>query len=114
MVTSFDASAALRGETLFTGKATCASCHNRAELTDANVTLHAADATASADAFYVERSASKLWRTSPLRGLWTHPPYFHDGSAATLEDAVSQYNDKLQLGLTPSEQSDVAEYLKSL
>lgn len=114
LVTSFDASAALRGVTLFTGKAMCANCHNGAELTDANATLHAADATASADAFYVQRSASRLWRTSPLHGLWTHPPYFHDGSAATLEDAVSQYNDKLQLGLTPTEQSDLAEYLKSL
>lgn len=114
LVTSFDATAAQRGEALFAGKATCASCHSGAELTDANATLHDADATASADPNYVERSASKMWRTSPLHGLWTHPPYFHDGSAATLADAVSRYNDKLQLGFTPTEQSDLTEYLKSL
>lgn len=112
--TFFDAVAAERGETLFSGKATCATCHTGAELTDANDTLHDADATASADANYVERSASRSWRTSPLAGVWTHPPYFHDGSAATLEDAVSRYSDKLQLELTPAEQRDLGEYLKSL
>lgn len=112
--TFFDAAAAERGEILFNGKATCANCHTGAEFTDANDTLHGADATASADANYVQRSASKRWRTSPLAGVWTHPPYFHDGSATTLEDAVSRYNDKLQLELTPAEIRDLAEYMKSL
>jgi cytochrome c peroxidase len=55
-----------------------------------------------------------MWRTTPLRALWAHPPYFHDGSAATLADVVSRYNDQLNLGLTPAEQSDLTEYLKSL
>jgi len=27
----------------------------------------------------------------PLRALWQHPPYFHDGSAATLADVVTHY-----------------------
>jgi hypothetical protein len=112
--TFFDAVAAERGEALFSGKGTCATCHTGAEFTDANDTLHDADATASADANYVERSASRMWRTTPLASVWTHPPYFHDGSAATLEDAVSRYNDKLQLDLTPAEQRDLAEYMKSL
>lgn len=112
--TFFDEVAAERGETLFNGKATCATCHTGAGFTDANDTLHDKDATASADADYVERSASKRWRTSPLAGVWTHAPYFHDGSAATLEDVVSRYNEKLQLGLTPGEGYDLAEYMKSL
>jgi len=114
LVTSFDATAAQRGETLFNGKAGCAACHNGTEFTDANATLHGADASASADTGYVQRSASKMWRTSPLRGLWTHPPYFHDGSAATLADVVSRYDSKLNLGLTSAEQSDLTEYLRSL
>lgn len=114
LITDFDANAAQRGKALFSGKATCVTCHNGDELTDANARLHGTDATASADPDYVKRSASRKWRTSPLRGLWPHPPYFHDGSAATLEDAVSSYNDKLMLGLTPFEQNDLAEYLKSL
>ena len=35
------------------------------------------------------RSKTGQYRTTPLRGVATHPPYFHDGSAATLEDAVT-------------------------
>lgn len=114
LVTSFDASAADRGERTFNGKAGCAACHNGPKFTDANDTLHPAEASVAADASYVQRSASKMWRTSPLRGSWSHPPYFHDGSAATLADVVSRYNDRLNLALTPAEQSDLTEYLKSL
>ena len=63
---------------------------------------------------YASRSATKLYRTSPLKGVWQHPPYFHDGSAATLEDVVRAYNAKRSLGLSPQQVSDVAQYLKSL
>ena len=38
------------------------------------------------------RTSNKSYRTTPLRALWQHPPYFHDGSAATLADVVAQYN----------------------
>ena len=37
---------------------------------------------------YASRSATKKYRTAPLAGLWQHPPYFHNGSAATLDDVV--------------------------
>jgi cytochrome c peroxidase len=114
LVTSFDATAAQRGEALFNGKAGCDACHNGPKFTDANKTLHDPDASVSADTDYVQRSASKMWRTTPLLGLWAHPPYFHDGSAATLADVVGRYNDKLNLELTLAEQNDLAEYLKSL
>ncbi len=113
-VTSFDATAAGRGEALFAGKADCVECHDGPTFTDANATLHEADASVAADTTYVQRSASRMWRTTPLRSLWALPPYFHDGSAATLADVVSRYNDKMNLGLTPAEQSDLTEYLKSL
>ena len=63
---------------------------------------------------YASRSATKQYRTSPLKGIWQHPPYFHDGSAATLEDVVRTYNTKRSLGLTSQQVSDVAQYLKSL
>jgi len=33
-----------------------------------------------------------------LRGLWQHGPYFHDGSATTLEDVGRIYNTKRSLG----------------
>jgi cytochrome c peroxidase len=63
---------------------------------------------------YAARSATGLYRTSPLRGVWQHPPYFHDGSAATLADVVSIYDTRLALGLTAAQQADLVEYLKSL
>jgi cytochrome c peroxidase len=61
-----------------------------------------------------ERSATGRYRTTPLRALWQHGPYFHDGSAATLADVVVHYNTELSLGLTAEQQADLVEYLKSL
>ena len=61
-----------------------------------------------------KRQVNKAYRTTPLRGLWQHPPYFHDGSASTLADVVSHYNTTLTLGLTTAQQQDLVEYLKTL
>ena len=63
---------------------------------------------------YAARSASKQYRTTPLRGAWQHAPYFHDGSAATLEDVASIYNTRQSLGLSPQQVADLAQYMKSL
>lgn len=63
---------------------------------------------------YASRSATKQYRTSPLRGVWQHAPYFHDGSAATLADVVRTYNSRQALGLTALDQADMVQYLKSL
>jgi cytochrome c peroxidase len=57
--------------------------------------------------------ANKAYRTTPLRALWQHAPYFHDGSAATLADVVTHYNQVRHLGLTSEQQRDLVEYLKS-
>ena len=113
---SFDAVAAARGQLLFAGKAQCATCHSGATFTDANSLLHPPqDSVVEPETpSYASRSATKLYRTSPLRGLWQHAPYFHDGSAATAEDAVERYNQRRGLGLTAEEVQDVAQYLKSL
>lgn len=43
-----------------------------------------------------------------------HPPYFHDGSAPTLDAVVNHYNTLLGLGLTGKQRADLVEYLKSL
>ena len=58
--------------------------------------------------------ATKLYRTTPLRGVWQHAPYFHDGSAATLDDVVAIYNAKRSLGLSSAQISDLVQYLRSL
>jgi cytochrome c peroxidase len=48
---------------------------------------------------YASRSATRQYRTTPLKGAWQHAPYFYDGSAATLDDVAKTYNTRLGLGL---------------
>lgn len=113
---SFDPAAAARGQHLFAGKAQCISCHAGAAFTDANLTLHVPSASMAEpeSPSYAARSATKLYRTTPLRGAWSHAPYFHNGSAATLEDVAGTYNQRQQLGLSADEVKDLAQYLRSL
>jgi cytochrome c peroxidase len=63
---------------------------------------------------YAARSATGQYRTTPLRGLWQHPPYFHDGSAADLPAVVDHYDHRFGLGLSARQKADLVEYLKSL
>jgi len=116
---SFDPVAAARGQALFVGKASCATCHSGPEFTDANTRLHpVGDAMGEPEPAgvpsYASRSATKQYRTAPLRGVWQHAPYFHNGSAATLDDVVNTYNTRRSLGLTDAEKADLVQYLKSL
>ena len=53
------------------------------------------------DPAYAARTVTGKDRTTPLRGLWQHAPYFHDGSAATLEAVVGHSDEVLELGLSP-------------
>jgi mono/diheme cytochrome c family protein len=110
---SFDAAAAARGRMVFESRGQCATCHSGSKLTDANSRLHD-PAEVPTDPRHAQRSATKMYRTTPLRGLAQHPPYFHDGSAATLADVVERYDAARLLGLTPAEKTDLIEYLKSL
>ena len=115
---SFDADAARRGERLFHGKATCATCHIPPTYTDVlsgpTVPFLHDPGDAGTERFYAERSATKQYRTSPLRGIWQHPPYFHDGSAATLLAVVNHYDQHLGLNLSEHQKADLMEFLKSL
>ncbi len=109
---SFDAAAAARGRTTF--DQACLSCHVGVTGTDNDQgTLHSAESIGQ-DGAYAARTANKAYRTTPLRGLWQHPPYFHDGSAKTLADVVAHYDEQRKLNLSASQRRDLAEYLKSL
>lgn len=110
-----DAAAVTRGEAVFRGPANCASCHiPERQFTDVGLDrLHAPSATGM-DPAYAARTATKQYRTTPLRGLWQHPPYFHDGSATTLEAVVAHYNQTLSLGLTAEQRADLVAYLARL
>lgn len=56
-----------------------------------------------------------VFKVPGLRNIALTAPYFHDGSAATLEDAV-QIMSRYQLGrtLTPAETKMIVKFLKSL
>jgi mono/diheme cytochrome c family protein len=109
---NFDAAAAARGQAVFTGQGQCSTCHAGSTFTDANTRSHP-PAEVPTDPTHALRSATKMYRTTPLRGLWQHAPYFHDGSAATLSDVVDRYDSAKNLQLTPQQKTDLVEYLKS-
>jgi cytochrome c5 len=117
--TTFDAAAAARGQQVFNGAGQCATCHTGSLFTDANERLHPpADVVSEPEPngapSYAGRSATKMYRTAPLRGVWQHPPYFHNGIAATLEDVVELYDSRKGLNLTAEQKSDLVQYLNSL
>ena len=105
---------------MFRNEARCASCHQGPNFTDvvsgpdkSVPVLH--DATeVGMDPVYTSRSATKQYRTTPLRSLLQHAPYLHDGSAHDLRAVVNHYNTLFSLHLTEEEKSDLVEYLKSL
>ena len=113
---SFNATQAASGKLLFAGKAQCSTCHSGPLLTDNTIDgrLHPQSASVAPDKDYVNRSATKQWRVTPLKGIWQHPPYFHDGSAKTLDDVVARYNQEHKLNLSSIEKADLTEYLKSI
>jgi hypothetical protein len=115
---SFQRSAARRGQELFTGAARCATCHIPPTYTDVLSGpdlpfLHSASEVGT-EPEYASRSATGKYRTTPLRALWQHPPYFHDGSAKDLLAVVNHYNTVRSLGLTERQKADLVEFLKTL
>jgi len=109
---SVDATVAARGRMVF--ERSCASCHVGGSGTDNNSGKLHAPAETGVDGAYAARTVNKAYRTTPLRALWQHPPYFHDGSAATLAAVVAHYNRARSLRLTEDQQRELVEYLKSL
>ena len=116
---SADAAAADRGRGVFNGAGKCVTCHTGTLFTDANARLHSPTEVVSEPEpnngpSFASRSATKQYRTTPLRGLWQHAPYFHNGVAPTLEAVVELYNARKGLNLTGQQKADLVQYLKTL
>jgi len=117
---SFDHRAAARGKQLFRREAGCSRCHEAPHFTDVlsganpGVPLLHTPAETGMDPRYSNRSATREYRTTPLRGLQFHAPYFHDGSAPDLPAVVDHYDTLFKLGLSKAQKRDLVEYLKSL
>jgi CxxC motif-containing protein (DUF1111 family) len=112
---SFDQAAAGRGKEVFEGNARCATCHVPPLFTEPGWNMHT-PAEIGVDDFQSARAPDKRYRTSPLKGLWTHQAggFYHDGRFPTLLDVVNHYDGFLGLGLTARDKNDLVEYLKSL
>jgi hypothetical protein len=49
-----------------------------------------------------------------LRGLAGRAPYFHNGAAASIEDAIDFYDTRFSIGFTARERQDLAAFLRAL
>ncbi|MDP7290109.1 MAG: hypothetical protein QGH94_19155, partial [Phycisphaerae bacterium] len=99
------AAAAGRGKTIFYGKAKCGRCHSGPWFTD-NKTHNVGIASVNEpDAQYDTPSLIEAYRTAP---------YYHDGRAATMKDALTKHDPKglhgRLKGLTPKEIDDLTAY----
>jgi hypothetical protein len=112
---SFDPEAAARGGALFKGAARCATCHVPPLFSEPGWAMHTG-AEIGIDDFQANRAPDRRYRTTPLKGAWSHQKggFYHDGRFATLADVVQHYDAAFGLHLTPSQVSDLVEYLKSL
>src|SRR4051794_36229631 len=112
---SYNHAAAARGKAVFDGQGKCASCHMPPTFSDPGWNMHT-PAEICTDSFQADRSPDGMYRTTPLRGLWTHSKggYYHDGRYKTLGAVVDHYDSCMNLGLNAQQKSDLVQYLKSL
>ncbi len=122
---------AIRGMSLFKGKARCILCHNGPNFTDNQFhnlgVPQAGPMKEDVGRFYVTRQERDkgAFKTQTLRSITETAPYMHDGVFKTLEDVVDfldqggGQNPNLSplvkpLGLTQQEKADVVAFLKAL
>nr|WP_239587187.1 beta-propeller fold lactonase family protein [Bacillus ectoiniformans] len=127
---------AVEGRELFEGKASCISCHSGSQFTDS---VKAVDGngkltTDAADYLHDIGTANKLdvssagdprakfrnprdgksFDTPSLVGVWSTAPYLHDGSAKTVEEAITRHEYEQKNQLSKVEMAKIAEYVKSI
>jgi len=101
---------ALQGAAVF-AQNNCFTCHSGPEYTRSALNVFADIGTAKTT------SGTRLGRTLPgfdiptLRGLWNTAPYLHDGSAATLAEAVSAHQG---VNLSSEQMNQLTAFLREL
>lgn len=121
---------AQRGLALFEGKASCVVCHSGPNFTDEkyhNLGVGADKSEPDLGRFEVSQEEADMgaFKTPTLRDIALSAPYFHDGSAETLEKVVEYYNQGgvenphlsslvVPLNLTDEEEADLVLFLRSL
>ncbi len=89
----------------------CASCHGGAQFTNSALNVFRDIGTIKPSSG--QRSGAPLTGLDvpTLRGVWATTPYLHDGSAATLADAVRAHNG---VNLSAADLADLAAYLATI
>jgi cytochrome c peroxidase len=107
--------AELRGQEVFFGKGTCASCHTPPYYTD-NL-MH----NLRTERFFKPQMINGRManmdgpiKTFPLRGIKDSPPYLHDDRLLTLDDTVEFFNLVLETKLSADEKKDLVAFLRAL
>src|SRR6185503_6995201 len=102
--------AALAGRDLFQQQ-NCAQCHSGSRFTDSALNVFH-------DVGTIKPSSGKRlgqplpgFDTPTLSGLWANSPYLHDGSATTLEAAVSAHNG---VSLSSADMANLVAFLRQL
>lgn len=54
------------------------------------------------------------FKVPSLRGLSARAPYFHNGTAATLDDVVLHYQQALGFQFTPEQRAALVAFLQAL
>ena len=122
-----------RGYLVFRTKGACAGCHavHPAEASFTDFEFHATGTSVEGAtdlgrfAITGREEDRGRFRTPTLRNVARTAPYFHDGSAATLDDVIRHYDEGGKtvagrrpeidpLHLTPEEKSDLRAFLESL
>ena len=112
---SFDEGAARKGKDVFNGQGKCSSCHVPPIFTEPGWNMHTASEI-GIDDFQSERSPDRMYRTTPLAGLFARQKggFYHDGRFADLAAVVDHYDRALNLNLDRQAKADLVAYLKSL
>ncbi len=99
---------AIAGRDVFAAS-TCAACHLGAAFSNSE-----SGTRSSIGSHQPLSGADGGFDTPTLRGLWWNAPYLHDGSAATLEDAILAHTDVIIDPLGDLERAQLVAYLEQV
>jgi cytochrome c peroxidase len=124
--------AAKRGWELFRNKAGCAACHAPPAYTDngfhnTGIGFDKPEPDLGRGKIAKDEKLDGAFKTPTLRSVTKHPPYFHDGRSATIEEAVDymlsggikdknkHLDDRMKpVKLSPKEREDLLAFVKAL
>lgn len=106
-------SSAKNGKRLYYEK-NCVACHGGTDFTDSPTKKTHDIGTIIASSGKRLNEALNGLDTPTLKGLWYTAPYLHDGSAATIEEAIEAHRITDSPEITESEMTQLVSYMKQI